>query len=75
MGGGDWKDSGYRGLIGRTEDIEDVSHARRSRSSADLCSRFLESPLEQNMLHLDNQKRYSTCGNSPSLLASEAASD
>ena len=28
MGGGGWKDSGYRGLIGRTEDIEDVSHGK-----------------------------------------------
>ena len=25
MGGGDWKDSGYRGLVGRTEDLR-TSH-------------------------------------------------
>ena len=25
MGGGDWKDSGYRGLLGRTEDLR-TSH-------------------------------------------------
>ena len=36
MGGGDWKDSGYGGRIGRTEDIR-TSHTldRRSRRSAD----------------------------------------
>ena len=37
MGGGDWKDCGYRGILGRTEDIEDFPHARRSRRSADSC--------------------------------------
>ena len=28
MGGGDWKDSGYRGLIGRTEDLR-TSHTHK----------------------------------------------
>ena len=28
MGGGDWKDTGYRGLIGRTEDLR-TSHTHK----------------------------------------------
>ena len=40
MGGGDWKDSGYRGLIGRTEDLR-TSHTHKLQE----LGRFLKNVL------------------------------